>query len=115
MSKATPRASAPLEQAETVAKFAPFAPSSIDTCPDAMSGSIIGTRNGLIRDAPRSFNTPICCSSVMMPPIPLETITDTRSRLPASTLRPDCATASSAAAAANWTKRSMRFACFRST
>ena len=42
-----------------------------------MSGNIIGTRNGLILDAPLSLITLICSDNVMMPPIPLVIITET--------------------------------------
>jgi hypothetical protein len=39
----------PVEHAETTAMFGPAAPSRIDTCPDAASGSMLLMRNGLTR------------------------------------------------------------------
>ena len=108
-------ASPPLEQADTVEKFGPFVPSTIEIWPEAMSGSIIGTRNGLTLDAPLASMTPICSDSVMIPPIPLATITAVRSALVASISRPACSTASSEAATPNCTNLSIRRASLRPT
>ena len=44
---ASPIEFVPVAHAVTVAPFGPFAPKSIDTCPVAISGINIGTKNGL--------------------------------------------------------------------
>ena len=44
---ASPIEFVPVAQAVTVAPFGPLAPKSIETCPVAMSGINIGTKNGL--------------------------------------------------------------------
>ena len=44
---ASPIEFVPVAQAVTVQEFTPFAPRNIDTCPAAMSGISIGTKNGL--------------------------------------------------------------------
>ena len=76
-SDATPIESPPLAQADTTAKFGPLAPSFIDTCPEAISGSIIGTKNGLILEGPLSRITLICSEIVIIPPMPLVIIAET--------------------------------------
>ena len=108
-------ASPPLEQADTVEKFGPFVPSVIEICPEAMSGSIIGTRNGLTLEAPRASMTPICSERVMIPPIPLATMTAVRSALPSSISSPACSAASRDAATPSCTNLSIRRASLRPT
>ena len=67
---ASPMAFVPVAQAVTTARFGPRMPISIATVPPAVSGSIIGIRNGLSRDSPRSARTPNCSETVPIPPIP---------------------------------------------
>ena len=78
-----------------------------------MSGSIIGTRKGLTRLGPLASITPICSDSVMIPPMPLATITETRSPTPLRSVNCACSTASPAAATASCEKRSIRLESFR--
>ena len=52
-----PIESAAEAHAETVEKFGPLVPSIIETWPEAMSESIIGTRKGLILEGPFSDKT----------------------------------------------------------
>ena len=87
----------------------------METWPEAMSGSIMGTRKGLTREGPFLSMTPTWSDRVMMPPIPLAIMTETLSRLPLVIAAPEASRASREAAAASWTKRSMRLACLRST
>ena len=110
----SPMASAPLEQAETVQKFGPLAPRRMERCPEAMSAIIIGIKKGLMRDGPRSSSTRNCCDSVPMPPMPLPTMTPISVALRSSIWSPELAMASTAAAIASWTKRSVWRASFRS-
>ena len=75
--------------------------------PEALSESIIGTRNGLTRSGPRARKTSTCSSKVPIPPMPVPIKIPTRSRLDSSMVRPACARASSVAAVANCVKRSI--------
>ena len=106
--------SAPVEQEEIALKFGPFAPISMETLPEAMSPSIMGMRNGLTLEGPRSIITWNSCERVCIPPMPLPIITDTRSASSAARSSPADATASCAATAANCTKRSILRASLRS-
>ena len=57
--------------------------------------------------------TPICSDSVMIPPMPLATMTDTRSPMPFRSVNCACSTASPAAATASCEKRSIRLESLR--
>ena len=107
-------ASLPLEQAEVVQKLGPLIPRSMETCPEAMSVIIMGTRKGLIRDGPLSRSTLNCSASVISPPMPLPITVPTSPALSSVISRPDWAAASRAAMTANWTNRSIRRAALRS-
>ena len=87
----------------------------METCPDAISGSIIGTKNGLILEGPRVSRTPIWLDRVVIPPIPLAIITETRLQFAELICIPLCSIASMAEAAASWTNLSIRLACFLPT
>ena len=77
ISAASPIESAPVAQADTTEKFGPLIPNIIDTCPDAISPSIIGTVNGLTRRGPRVAKLFICSVIVRKPPTPLPISTAT--------------------------------------
>ena len=112
-SAASPMASAPLAQAETVLKFGPFAPIIIETWPEAMSLNIMGMRNGLTRLGPRRAMTSYCSERVIIPPTPLPTRTATRSGFCHDISRPACSSASRVLTQANWENRSRRLASRR--
>ena len=78
-----------LAQALTVARFGPRAPRRIETMPDAMSASIIGTKNGLTLFGPRVANVAKPLSSVSMPPMAEPMTTPTRSRFAVVIFSPD--------------------------
>jgi len=67
---ASPIEFVPVAHAVTVQEFTPFAPKAIETCPVAISGIIIGMKNGLTRRAPFSNNVEYWFSNVSIPPIP---------------------------------------------
>ncbi len=79
MCRAVPSACAPEAQALTVAKFTPFNPNCIATCPAAMSGINIGMRKGETRDGPLLSNISSCSSMTFSPPMPAPMITPTLS------------------------------------
>ena len=74
---AVPIASAPLEHEETVVKFGPVAPKIIESCPGAISASIIGKKKGLTLWGPWDCKTSYWFEMVMIPPTPLPIITAT--------------------------------------
>ena len=65
-------------QAETVAKFGPRRPNSIETSPLAMFEIIIGIMNGETRPGPLFMRTVCWSSSDFSPPMPLPIITPNR-------------------------------------
>ena len=67
--------SALLEQAEVAQKLGPLAPKRIETCPEAESAIIIGTRKGLTLSGPFCDRFKICSWRVVSPPTPLPIIT----------------------------------------
>ena len=112
---AAPIASAPLEQDDTVQKLGPRAPVIIDRWAAAMSPSIMGIRKGETRRGPREDRTLCWLERVRIPPMPLPTMTDMRYLSTWLLLfRLAWASASWAAAAANWVNRSVWRACFLS-
>ena len=106
ISSASPIESVPVAQAETVEKLGPFAPIIIETCPEAMSPSIIGTRNGLTRFGPLLSMISCCSVIVMIPPTPLPIRTPTRAASSAAISMPASSSASTVASQANWANRS---------
>jgi hypothetical protein len=80
---------------------------SIETFPEAMLPSIIGTKNGETRFGPLPSIVSVPDSKVSMPPIPVPMRTPTRVGSAAMST-PDCATASRAATMASCEKRSIR-------
>ncbi len=82
--------------------------------PAPMSGIIIGTVKGLTRRTPRSSRMVWFFSISSMPPMAVETMTPTSSGSISAGTRPDCSTAIFDAARANWQKRPMLRAVFRS-
>src|SRR5690606_29866974 len=62
--KASPIEWEPEAHAVTVHALWPFAPIMIETCPDAISGIIIGTKKGLTRSGPFSNRLRHCSSKV---------------------------------------------------
>ena len=74
---------------------------------------IIGTRKGLTRSAPFVSSTLSCSQIVSRPPTPVPISVPARSGSPRiASIPPASLTASSAAAAASWTKRSARRTSF---
>ena len=72
------------------------------TCPLAMLGSIIGTKNGLSRSGPRLSMTSNPTFVVVTPPIPVPIITPARSPAGPSNSSPACCAACRAATTAKW-------------
>ncbi len=83
-------------------------PTASRCSPPSCSGSVIGTRNGERRRAPRSRRTSCPSSSVSMPPIEVPITTPTRSAAAASSASPAPPIASSAASSARRVARSTR-------
>jgi hypothetical protein len=79
-----------------------LAPIAIETVPDAMLASIIGTKNGVSRFGPRPSTISVPCSKVSMPPMPVPISTPTRVAFSAVTAKSAAASASNVAATANW-------------
>ncbi|EAL13276.1 hypothetical protein protein [Bacillus cereus G9241] len=92
----------------------PFAPVAIDTWPAAISGIIIGTKNGLTRRGPFSVKILNCSSYVSIPPIPEPIHTPIRGPFSSVISSFASATAIFAAATAYCVKRSIRRASFLS-
>ena len=86
-------ASEPLEQADVMQRFGPFSPRAIETCDEAISVIIMGTRNGCTLFGPWFSSTLICSKRVVRPPIPLPITTPMLSWLPEFTSNPACSTA----------------------
>ena len=100
ISKASPMAPAPAEQAVQTAPSGPFVPSSSETWAAAMFGIIIVAKNGLMLCGPRAKISRDCRSKVVSPPPPLAT-TAPMSSASAATSSAASSTASRAAATAN--------------
>src|SRR6266540_1961050 len=83
--------------------------------PEARFTMAAGMKKGLMRDGPRSMRMVCSRSMVAKPPMPLPMYTPTISSLPASTFSPESFRAKSAAATANWMKRSIFLTSFFST
>ncbi len=69
----------PVVQAVTIARFGPWKPKWIETCPEIMLMIDAGTKNGEIRRGPRAAYS-ICVSSIIgNPPMPEPTMQPMRS------------------------------------
>ena len=104
----------PVAQAETGEKFGPFIPYFRLICPGARLMMRLGMKNGPIFRTPFSRKTLCSSSMVPRPPMPAPTMAPIRSGSSFAMSRPESFIAISAAASANWMKRSFRRASFRS-
>src|SRR5262249_19294944 len=102
-------------QAVQVAEFGPRAPERVEIQPEARFTMGAGMKKGLMREGPRSMSVVGSRSMVGNPPMPLPMYTPTMSRFPGPVFNPESARAKSAAATANWMKRSIFLTSFFST
>ena len=79
MRPASPMQCRPVVQAVTMARFGPWKPKWIDTCPEIMLMIEAGTKNGEMRRGPRSRYSPSVCSIIGSPPMPEPTMQPMRS------------------------------------
>ncbi len=101
ISVASPIAFVLLAHADVTHRLGPLAPKFIATCPAAVSGSIIGTMNGLTRLGPFLVSIEASFSRVLTPPIPVPIITPVRVLFESVISRSASSSASSVAATAN--------------
>ncbi len=99
-------------QADTAVWVGPRTPSFIEMRPGAILLMSIGMKKGDSRSGPCSLITLVCCSMVVMPPMPDPMMTPMVSRFASVISKPESATASCAAIQANWAKRSILRASF---
>ena len=99
MWSASPIACAPVAHAVDGAEHGPCSPARIDTWPAAMLTSILGTKCGETRRAPRSRSVSDAWTMSSSPPIPEPTATPVRCRCAALSGRQFAAASASSAAA----------------
>jgi len=103
----------PAAQAVTVVSNGPRNPKRMDTVAAPALDMIIGTMNGETRRGPFSWWTMIWVSIVSSPPTPVPMMTPVRAGSALSPSSPPASSsACSAAATANWAKRSIRRTSF---
>jgi hypothetical protein len=111
----SPTACAEVVQAVQVAELGPLAPERMEIQPEARLTIAAGMKKGEMREGPRSIRMVCSRSMVANPPMPLPMNTPTISSFPGPMRRPESARANSAAATANWMKRSIFLTSFFST
>ena len=99
-------------QAVTTAAFGPFSPWRIETWPGAALAIILGTKKGETRSGPLVVSSVNWASISAKPPIPDPRMQPIRVGSSSSSDSPESSKAISAAATANWEKRSIRRASF---
>ena len=106
----SPIALVPAAQAVETQNAGPVQPKRIEITPAVALGIIIGTKNGLTRDGPRSKKTWQFSSRVVRPPTPVAAITAQRAGSAPSS--PASSIASAAAPNPRWVTRSWRRTSF---